>query len=80
MSEIKTILEGALLENALKKDTWLVEELIKGLNELGVKVFLEEECVLLNEPFKTILRIETSDGRKYAAGLRQQINLKVDKP
>ena len=66
-------LEKAFLDNAIKKEKWLFVELLKGLEAVGVKVWFEEEPMQLNDFFKTILHIETEDGKRYAGGLRQKI-------
>lgn len=68
-------LEEALKRNAIEKEKWLYEELVKGLKLVGVEVWLEEEPNKLETPFNTILHIETKTS-KYSAGLKQKISTK----
>jgi hypothetical protein len=74
-TRLENILETTLNKHHLLKNEWLNTELLKGLETLGVKVWLEEEPMSLLYPFKSILRIQTADGKKYAAGLTSRIRL-----
>jgi len=71
-------LEEALTKNAMDKEKWLYVELVKGLEQVGVEVGVEEDQMnLAGVPFKTVLTIKNKDsGKIYKGGLRQELVMK----
>jgi len=57
----------------IRRNQWLMEELVKGLKEIGVEVWTEESDKDVYGAVKTILHIKNSDGKRYAAGLVQTV-------
>lgn len=81
MKEINNIIEKNIKAIHLELNQWLCEELIIGLEKVGVTVEIQKFSPMEKEGnFKSILKIVNTDsGKIHMIGLNQKIKITIEK-